>query len=43
MRSLEGKCVVEMDEFCQQFFVENILDVDEFFKDICEFEIKFYF
>lgn len=42
MRSLEGKCVVEMDEFCQQFSVENISDVDELFKDICESEIKFY-
>ncbi|XP_056007583.1 secernin-3-like isoform X2 [Ostrea edulis] len=42
MRNLEGTCVSEMEEFCQKFSPENMSDVEELFKDICESEVKFY-
>lgn len=42
MRSLEAKCVTEMDEFCQQFSNKNQSDIDDLFKDLCESEIKLY-
>ena len=42
MRSMEAKCVTEMDEFCQQFSNENQSDIDDLFKDLCESEIKLY-
>ncbi|XP_048755431.2 secernin-1-like [Ostrea edulis] len=43
MRNLEETCVTEMEEFCQKFSPENMSDVEELFKDICESEVKFYF
>ncbi|XP_062587820.1 secernin-2-like isoform X2 [Saccostrea cucullata] len=42
MRNLEERCVSEMDQFCQKFSPENMSDIEELFKDMCESEVKFY-